>query len=67
IDAGHPAAEALTTALGEVSMRLAKAIARDGEGATCLIEVTASGAATIEDARIAARTVTSSPLMKTAV
>ncbi|MGE3960222.1 MAG: bifunctional glutamate N-acetyltransferase/amino-acid acetyltransferase ArgJ [Dehalococcoidia bacterium] len=67
IDADHPAAGPLTTALAEVSTRLAKAIARDGEGATCLIEVTASGAASIEDARIAARTVTSSPLMKTAV
>ncbi len=67
IDAGHPAAGPLTAALAEVSTRLAKAIARDGEGATCLIEVTASGAASVEDARIAARTVTSSPLMKTAV
>ena len=67
IDAAHPAAEALTTALAAVSQRLAKAIARDGEGATCLIEVTVTGASSIEDARIAARTITSSPLMKTAV
>jgi len=67
IDANHPAAEMLTTALAAVSQRLAKAIARDGEGATCLIEVTATGAASVADARIAARTVTSSPLMKTAV
>ena len=67
IDASHPAAEALTTALAEVSMRLAKAIARDGEGATCLIEVSVTGAASVADARIAARTITSSPLMKTAV
>lgn len=67
IDAAHPAAEALRTALAEVSMRLAKSIARDGEGATCLIEVSITGAASVEDARIAARTISSSPLMKTAV
>ncbi|MCK9486535.1 MAG: bifunctional glutamate N-acetyltransferase/amino-acid acetyltransferase ArgJ [Dehalococcoidia bacterium] len=64
---GHPAASLLAAAIEAVATRLAKAIARDGEGATCLIEVTATGAATEADARIAARTVTSSPLMKTAV
>lgn len=64
---GHPAAPSLAAAIEAVATRLAKAIARDGEGATCLIEVTATGAATQEEARIAARTVTSSPLMKTAV
>ncbi|MDA0815383.1 MAG: bifunctional glutamate N-acetyltransferase/amino-acid acetyltransferase ArgJ [Chloroflexi bacterium] len=67
IDANHPAAEPLTAAMTAVATRLAKQIARDGEGATCLIEVTVSGAASVEDARIAARTVSSSPLMKTAV
>ena len=67
IDDAHPAAPALAAAIEAVATRLAKAVARDGEGATCLIEVTATGAATHEDARIAARTVTSSPLMKTAV
>ena len=53
--------------MAQVATRLAKQIARDGEGATCLIEVTVTGAATVEEARIAARTVSSSPLMKTAV
>lgn len=67
IEASHPAAAALVSAIELVATRLAKSVARDGEGATCLIEVTATGAATYEDARIAARTVTSSPLMKTAV
>ncbi|MDA1009909.1 MAG: bifunctional glutamate N-acetyltransferase/amino-acid acetyltransferase ArgJ [Chloroflexi bacterium] len=67
IAAGHPAAQALTEAMTAVATRLAKQIARDGEGATCLIEVNISGAASVEDARIAARTVSSSPLMKTAV
>ncbi len=64
---GHPAAPALAAAIEAVATRLAKAIARDGEGATCLIEVTVTGAATHDEARQAARTVTSSPLLKTAV
>jgi glutamate N-acetyltransferase/amino-acid N-acetyltransferase len=67
IDGAHAAAPALAAAIEAVATRLAKSVARDGEGATCLIEVTATGAATYEDARLAARTVTSSPLMKTAV
>src|SRR5690606_9016459 len=67
VDAGHPAAPALAAAIEAVATRLAKAVARDGEGATCLIEVTVTGAASEADARIAARTVTASPLMKTAV
>lgn len=67
ITEGHPAATPLAAAIEAVATRLAKAIARDGEGATCLIEVTVTGAATSDDARVAARTVSSSPLMKTAV
>ncbi|MBL8993877.1 MAG: bifunctional ornithine acetyltransferase/N-acetylglutamate synthase, partial [Spirochaetia bacterium] len=46
---------------------LAKEVARDGEGATKLITVTASGAANLLEARQAARTVASSLLFKTAV
>jgi glutamate N-acetyltransferase/amino-acid N-acetyltransferase len=46
---------------------LAKKIARDGEGATTLLEVRVENARTIEDARLAARSVTKSPLVKTAV
>lgn len=46
---------------------LAKEVARDGEGATKLITVTASGAANLIEARQAARTVASSLLFKTAV
>jgi glutamate N-acetyltransferase/amino-acid N-acetyltransferase len=46
---------------------LAKSIARDGEGATKFIEVTVSGAASIAEARRAARTIVSSPLVNTAV
>jgi len=54
-------------ALDQVCVHLAKSIARDGEGATKLIEVTVSGAINTTEARLAARTVVSSPLVKTAV
>lgn len=54
-------------ALGEVCARLAVAVAKDGEGATKLIEVEARGAATEEDARLAARAVAGSSLVKAAV
>jgi len=54
-------------ALNEVCARLAVAVARDGEGATKLIEVEARGAATEEDARLAARAVAGSSLVKAAV
>ena len=54
-------------ALDRVCIYLAKSIARDGEGASKLIEVTVSGALSVAEARLAARTVVSSPLVKTAV
>ena len=46
---------------------LAKQLAKDGEGATKLIEVTVEGAASPASARMAARTVISSSLVKTAI
>ncbi|HEX2021634.1 MAG TPA: bifunctional ornithine acetyltransferase/N-acetylglutamate synthase [Candidatus Thermoplasmatota archaeon] len=46
---------------------LAKMIARDGEGATTLLEVRIENARSLEDARLAARAVTKSPLVKSAV
>jgi glutamate N-acetyltransferase/amino-acid N-acetyltransferase len=55
------------TALEECCRTLAIQIARDGEGATKLLEVTVRGARTEEDAATVARTVISSPLVKTAV
>jgi glutamate N-acetyltransferase/amino-acid N-acetyltransferase len=54
-------------ALDAVCIYLAKEVARDGEGATKLIEVKVSGAASLNDARMAARTITCSPLVKTAI
>ena len=50
-----------------VAQHLARAIARDGEGATCLIEVLVEGAASEPDALQIARTVCGSSLVKTAV
>lgn len=54
-------------ALEYVALHLAKAIARDGEGATRLIEVEVRGARTEEDAEKAAKTIVGSSLVKTAV
>ncbi|MBM3149389.1 MAG: bifunctional glutamate N-acetyltransferase/amino-acid acetyltransferase ArgJ [Chloroflexi bacterium] len=54
-------------ALDEVCLYLAKSIARDGEGATKLIEVVVEGATSKTEARLAARIIASSPLVKTAI
>ena len=58
---------AFRDALAGVCTVLAMAVARDGEGATKLIEVKVRNAATIEDARLAAKAVAGSSLVKTAV
>jgi len=67
ISPGSQLADAFQQALDQVCIHLAKCIARDGEGATQLIEVAVSGAPSVAEARLAARTVVSSPLVKTAV
>lgn len=54
-------------ALCDVAKVLAQSIARDGEGATKLIEVKLTGAHDLKLARTAARSITVSPLIKTAV
>lgn len=54
-------------ALNKVCFELAKMIARDGEGATKLLEIEVQGAAKEEDAFKAARTIASSLLVKTAI
>jgi glutamate N-acetyltransferase/amino-acid N-acetyltransferase len=65
----EPGAEAdkLEAMLTEVCIYLAKAIARDGEGATCLIEVQVSGAVDDTSARKIARTIAGSSLTKAAI
>lgn len=55
------------SAMLSIMQTLAKSIARDGEGATKLIEVNLHGAPSLALARKAARGVTLSPLVKTAI
>jgi len=55
------------SALEYVMVKLAKMIARDGEGATKLIEIFVKGARTEESAAQAARSVANSNLVKTAL
>jgi glutamate N-acetyltransferase/amino-acid N-acetyltransferase len=54
-------------ALNFVCVELAKMIARDGEGATKMMEVTVAGARNHEEAVKAAKAVARSPLVKTAL
>ncbi|WP_338098503.1 bifunctional ornithine acetyltransferase/N-acetylglutamate synthase [Methanolapillus ohkumae] len=54
-------------ALEFVLIDLAKMIAKDGEGATKLVESTVIGAKTKEDAKLAAKSIVRSPLVKTAI
>ena len=69
--AGEPLAsehwEALEQGVTAVAQHLARAIARDGEGATCLIEVEVKGCADDAGARTIARTVCGSSLVKCAI
>jgi len=67
IKAGTSRATVFQQALNKVCAYLAKEAVRDGEGATKLIEVEVSGAASVKDARLAARTIIGSSLVKTAV
>ena len=72
--AGNPAIDSLESedgrsfleALEAVCTHLAREIARDGEGATKLVEVRCDGAATPEDAYKVVLAVAKSPLVKTA-
>ena len=54
-------------ALTDMTIYLAKEIARDGEGASKLIELTVSGAQTAEQALLTAKACVNSPLVKTAI
>jgi glutamate N-acetyltransferase/amino-acid N-acetyltransferase len=62
-----PSFEKFCVGLEQVLAALAKMIARDGEGATKLIEVVVTGAKAEEDAIVAARAIANSNLVKTAV
>ena len=58
---------AFKQALREICIAMAQKIAGDGEGATKLVECTVTGAATREDARLAAKAIIASSLVKTAI
>ena len=61
---GSAEADDFREALGLVCTELAKELVRDGEGAQRLMEVVVSGAATLADARTAAREIAGSMLVK---
>jgi glutamate N-acetyltransferase / amino-acid N-acetyltransferase len=60
-------ADKLEAMLTAVCQHLARAIARDGEGATCLIEVQVSGTLSDREARQIAREIAGSSLLKAAI
>ncbi len=64
MDANGQKLEAMLT---QVCQYLAKAIARDGEGATCLVEVEVEGAIDDKSANTIAKTIVGSSLVKSAV
>lgn len=63
----HPDWEVFLQMLAKTSENLAKQIAKDGEGATKLIEVKVTGTETDEDARKVAKQIVGSNLVKTAI
>lgn len=62
----HKDYAALTAALTEVCIYLAKQVVHDGEGATKFLEITVQGAENHADAKKAAMAIAKSPLVKTA-
>ncbi len=67
IEQGTDAYAELCYAVHEVCESLARGIASDGEGASRLVTVNVTGAASDADADTAARAVANSPLVKTAI
>jgi len=63
----HPQWNVFISALKMVCEELAKKIARDGEGATKLIEVEVTGALEKETAEVISKTIVGSSLVKTAI
>lgn len=59
--------EAFQEGLDHVCVSLAKMIAKDGEGASKLVEARVTGARSKDDARLAAKAIVRSPLVKTAI
>lgn len=67
INADHPEAETFRQALRHITRYLAREMARDGEGATKLMEVHVHGARNKADAVKASRAITLSPLWQCAL
>ena len=65
--ADSPQGHALFDAVREVCLALARAIVKDGEGATKLVEIEVEEAASGDEARTVAYTIAHSPLVKTAL
>jgi glutamate N-acetyltransferase/amino-acid N-acetyltransferase len=67
IDSEGPDLDAFQSVMDDVMVYLAREMARDGEGATKLVEVVVKGAVSYSDAKAAAMTIANSPLTKTAI
>ena len=67
LTAGSPLAAEFREALEALCIHLSKAIARDGEGATRMIEFRVTGAARFEDAAALVRLLSTSYLLKSAI
>ena len=65
--AGAVDAKSFESALYQVALSLTKQVARDGEGAEKLIEVCVDGARDARQAKLVAKSIVNSPLVKTAV
>jgi glutamate N-acetyltransferase/amino-acid N-acetyltransferase len=59
--------EKFIKAFDELTLELAKSVAKDGEGATKFIEIEVKNTKTKEDAKLIASTIATSPLFKTAI
>src|SRR6202042_2246760 len=64
---GDPRLKAFTKAFRAVLADLAEQVARDGEGARKLVEITVEGAISKASARKIAKSISNSPLVKTAI
>lgn len=67
VEITDPHDPALVEPLMAVAGHLSREIVRGGEGATKLMTIKVTGAESLADARLAARTIANSPLVKTAV
>ncbi len=67
LEAGSTTYAAVAAAIAEVAIALAKMVVRDGEGATKFVTVNVGGAASEDDAELAAFSIANSPLFKTAL